>query len=187
MIVVVALGPRSMPEQYSAYKSKPASLLSHLFGHEGKGSILSLLKSKGWGLELMAGTLTNERGFSCFGVEIDVPPAALEHTEEIVSIVYQYVRMLIEAGPQAWMFEEVQAISNAAFRFANKRPPMSYATQVAQNMQQCEFCVLVCLLLCVCGGGGGGHHARLLLTDPPEHVLTGPRLYWDCTFVGEAV
>ena len=33
-----------LPEQHSHYLSKPVSYLSHLFGHEGSGSILSLLK-----------------------------------------------------------------------------------------------------------------------------------------------
>ena len=33
-----------LPELHSLYLSKPGSYLSHLFGHEGAGSILSLLK-----------------------------------------------------------------------------------------------------------------------------------------------
>ena len=33
-----------LPPQHSQYLAKPASYLSHLFGHEGSGSILSLLK-----------------------------------------------------------------------------------------------------------------------------------------------
>ena len=38
-----------LPEQHSHYLSKPASYLSHLFGHEGAGSILSLLKVRACG------------------------------------------------------------------------------------------------------------------------------------------
>ena len=33
-----------LPEQHSHYMAKPVSYLSHLFGHEGSGSMLSLLK-----------------------------------------------------------------------------------------------------------------------------------------------
>jgi insulysin len=33
-----------MPEQQSSYIAKPAGYLSHLFGYEGAGSVLSLLK-----------------------------------------------------------------------------------------------------------------------------------------------
>lgn len=36
------------PDLEAYYKSSPEHYLSHLIGHEGKGSVLSYLKSKGW-------------------------------------------------------------------------------------------------------------------------------------------
>ena len=41
-----------------------------------------------------------ENGFSFFGVNVGVTPEGLQHVDEIIDIVYQYVRMLREAGPQ---------------------------------------------------------------------------------------
>ena len=38
------------------YRTKPQRLISHCLGHEGKGSVLALLKQKGWATELEAGT-----------------------------------------------------------------------------------------------------------------------------------
>ena len=38
------------------YRAKPQGYLSHLLGHEGSGSVLSLLKKKGLANELSAGT-----------------------------------------------------------------------------------------------------------------------------------
>jgi len=44
-----------MPSLEEHYKKKPADYLSHLIGHESDGSILALLKEKGWATELLSG------------------------------------------------------------------------------------------------------------------------------------
>jgi insulysin len=40
------------------YESHPSRYLSHLIGHEGPGSILALIKAKGWANGLGAGGST---------------------------------------------------------------------------------------------------------------------------------
>ena len=45
----------ALPEQRSKFETKPSHYIAHLIGHEGKGSILSILKSVGWANELCAG------------------------------------------------------------------------------------------------------------------------------------
>jgi insulysin len=44
-----------LPEELTHFKKKPIHYLSHLLGHEGPGSVLSLLKKKGWANALVAG------------------------------------------------------------------------------------------------------------------------------------
>ena len=44
-----------LPSLTNQYRSKADEYLSHLVGHEGKGSLLSALKAKGWASELSAG------------------------------------------------------------------------------------------------------------------------------------
>lgn len=138
-----------LPEQYSNYTKRPCSYLSHLFGHEGKGSILSHLKAKGLALELSAGTMTSESGFSIFGVTVDIPPEAVDSADEILDVIFQYTRMLQTEGPKEWIYEECRDIANASFRFAGKSGVVNYATRIAGNLQ---------------------HY-------PSEHVLSGPSLY----------
>jgi len=55
------------PATQSEYRTKPSHFVSHLVGHEGPGSLLSVLKGLGWATELSAGpgtTLPNESLFS---------------------------------------------------------------------------------------------------------------------------
>lgn len=44
-----------LPSLTNQYRSKADEYLSHLVGHEGRGSLLSALKAKGWASELGAG------------------------------------------------------------------------------------------------------------------------------------
>ena len=44
--------------------------------------------------------MSSEDGFSYFGVNVGVTPEGLQHSDEIVDVVFQYVRMLKEQGPQ---------------------------------------------------------------------------------------
>lgn len=47
---------------------QPATILGHLLGHEGPGSIHAYLKNKGWISYLSAGIHGGGRGFSFFKV-----------------------------------------------------------------------------------------------------------------------
>ena len=71
-----------LPSLTNQYRSKADEYLSHLVGHEGKGSLLSALKAKGWASELSAGV--GDSGYdrntaACvFEVHITLTEAGLE-------------------------------------------------------------------------------------------------------------
>lgn len=58
-------------------------------GHEGPGSILSVLKARGWSNSLVAGSRPSPRGFGFFGVAVDLTEEGMNHTDEIVQLVFQ--------------------------------------------------------------------------------------------------
>lgn len=57
-----------IPWQSPLYTSKPAEYISNLVGHEGPGSLHSYLKGKGWITYLSAGSMSQGRGHSRFGL-----------------------------------------------------------------------------------------------------------------------
>lgn len=115
------------------YKSKPSSLLSHLLGHEGEGSLLSYLKQKGWVNSLNAGENQDASSFSVFGVTLDLSPEGMSHTDEIVQTVYQYIDLLKKATDDDWKlhFTESSEISSMGFRFKSTEHPSSYVSSTA--------------------------------------------------------
>jgi len=140
-----------MREVKSLYKSKPTRYLSHLLGHEGVGSILSLLKKKGWANELSAGESHGCTDWSSFAVSIDVTDEGLRHVDEIVEIVFAYIKIIRDAGPQQWIHDETATVADCQFRFLSKKQPINYSTSLASAMQR----------------------------YPSEHVLSGPYKIYD--------
>jgi insulysin len=60
-----------------------------LIGHEGKGSLLSLLKEKNWVNHLEAGSIVPGRGFGYFKVEVDLTPEGFQNLDNIVGFFFQ--------------------------------------------------------------------------------------------------
>ncbi len=46
--------------------------VAHLLGHESKGSLLSLLRAKGWSSELYAGPMAGAKGYMFFTIGVDL-------------------------------------------------------------------------------------------------------------------
>ncbi|RKO84131.1 Metalloenzyme, LuxS/M16 peptidase-like protein, partial [Blyttiomyces helicus] len=122
------------PYMLPHYRAHPDRYVAHLIGHEGEGSILSLLKKKGWASGLSAYTATGGINFDFFKVSIDLTREGLSHYEETVVIVFQYIEMIRKTGVQEWVFRECQSLATISFRFKEKSPPSSYASRTAGSM-----------------------------------------------------
>ncbi|CAI0401778.1 unnamed protein product [Linum tenue] len=139
------------------YLKKSEDYLAHLLGHEGRGSLHSLLKARGWATSLSAGV--GEEGLNrssiayVFGMSIHLTDSGLEKIFEIIGLVYQYMKLLREVSPQEWIFKELQNIGNMEFRFVEEQAQDDYAVDLAEN----------------------------LLIYPAEHVIYGDYVYkiWD--------
>ncbi|KAF7119559.1 hypothetical protein RHSIM_Rhsim13G0059900 [Rhododendron simsii] len=117
------------------YLKKSEDYLAHLIGHEGKGSLLFFLKAKGWATSMCAGV--GDEGMHrsliayIFGMSIHLTDSGLEKIFEIISYVYQYLKLLRLVSPQEWIFKELQDIGNMEFRFAEQQPQDDYAAELA--------------------------------------------------------
>ena len=126
-----------MREIKSLYRCKPTRYLSHLLGHEGSGSLLSLLKSKQYATDLYADDGSKScAAFAIFTIKMELTEDGLANVDEIVSMVFAYMDLLRSVGPQEWIHTEAQTVSDMQFRFLSQRNPMDYTCSVAGYMQQ---------------------------------------------------
>ncbi|EDO31509.1 predicted protein [Nematostella vectensis] len=118
----------TLPCQQQHYRIKPLHYISWLLGHEGPGSVLSLLIKKycwfekntnyiGFPTGLFLGTFNNSSKF------------------QIATIVFQYLEMLRRLGPQKRIYDELHAIEENEFRFQEQCDPYEFVENVVENMQ----------------------------------------------------
>ncbi|KAF8953411.1 Insulinase (Peptidase M16) [Haplosporangium bisporale] len=124
------------PDQTAHYTVQPARYIGHLIGHEGEGSILSLLKRKGWADKLSTGNSSGGIGFEFLKIVIDLTPEGLARYEEVVLVVFQYIMMIRQQGLQAYIWDELSSLSSIAFRFKEKSPASNYVTSLVRIMQR---------------------------------------------------
>lgn len=123
--------PLSLPY----WQSKPLHLLSSLVGYEGEGSLLALLKANGWATGLGASPGQDFDTESSFQVQISLTPQGLQHTDEIVSLFFTFMKNLQSSGISPSIFEEERLLNEQQFRFLSEQEPIHYVTQLTQNMQ----------------------------------------------------
>ncbi|KAJ8667813.1 hypothetical protein QAD02_009476 [Eretmocerus hayati] len=125
-----------IPDWHEHFRSRPVNYWSHLLGHEGKGSLLSALKEKGWCNSLVAGKRSSARGFDFFSVHVDLTEEGILHIDDIISLAFQYINMVKKNGPIEWIFQESSDIASMNFRFKEKSSPSSYVTSTVKCLQQ---------------------------------------------------
>ncbi|KAG7371853.1 peptidase insulinase family protein [Nitzschia inconspicua] len=130
-----------IPSQIDNWRSKPCDYISHLIGHEGEGSLLASLKSKSWATACCAGVgdggEENASSHAFFQVSFALSEEGMDHWEEVVSELYQYVGMLryhCQEGLPEWMYEELGCIYEVAHKYADEEPPEDFAVSLAEEM-----------------------------------------------------
>jgi insulysin len=69
-------------------------------------------------------------------VLIDLTQKGITELKAIIEYCLHYIEMLKEAGPQAWIFEELQAINKMKFEYMEKKKGMMHTARMAKYMHQ---------------------------------------------------
>ncbi|XP_037550907.1 nardilysin [Nematolebias whitei] len=129
----------ALPPQEKHYRVKPLHYISWLVGHEGKGSILSVLRKKCWALALYGGN--SETGFdqnttySIFSISITLTDEGFQNFYQVTHLVFQYLKLLQTLGPQQRIYEEIQKIEANEFHYQEQIDPIEYVEDICENMQ----------------------------------------------------
>ncbi|XP_077439809.1 nardilysin b [Vanacampus margaritifer] len=129
----------ALPPQGKHYRVKPLHYISWLIGHEGSGSILSVLRKKCWALALFGGN--SETGFdqnttySIFSISITLTDEGFRNFYQVVHLVFQYLKMLQTLGPQQRIYEEIQKIEDNEFHYQEQTDPIEFVENICENMQ----------------------------------------------------
>ncbi|OQR83495.1 nardilysin [Achlya hypogyna] len=140
-----------LPPLVGHHALKPADFVASILGHESEGSILFLLKERGWASTISAG-LTDTHGYdygtfgAVFTLEIKLTLEGLAQYEAVVLVVFQFLRMMADGPLPAWIFDELKAMSAVNFQFQEERDAIEQCEELAALMQD-MFAVAPCDLL----------------------------------------
>jgi len=124
-----------IPAAHEFYRQNPVGYIGNLLGHEGKGSLLSLLKARGWADGLSAGQGISHRDNATFSVSVNLTEAGLAHVDEIADLTFDYLHLIREAGIQEWLFEEQSRLGEINFRFKEPDNSVGFASYLARALQ----------------------------------------------------
>jgi insulysin len=125
-----------IPSPTPHLSSQPMSYLANLIGHEGKGSLLSALKSKELVDTLSAGTQFDTRSKALFMISMSLTEKGLKEQNQILETVFSYIKLLNQNGIQKLYFDEQAKLAKINFKFSEKAQPISYARAIASGLQE---------------------------------------------------
>ena len=124
----------TLPCEDKYYVNKTMNYIAHLIGHEGPGSILSLLKRFGWCNGLSAGRGISGSNFKDFNVSFDLTEQGLEHCNEIISIFYQYLEKIKQCDHHQSLYKDKKKLLQLAFDYQEKSKSINLVSHLSVNM-----------------------------------------------------
>ena len=124
----------AIPSLRPHYRAHPLVLVSHLLGHEGRGSLLSALKARGWAEGLSAGPGMRHPDFATFGISIRATEAGLAHTADVIASVFAYLDLIRSDGIVPRYYEELARMARIGLRFLDKAGARSHAVSLASAL-----------------------------------------------------
>lgn len=125
-----------VPESRSLWRSKPLNYIGNLLGHEGPGSLLSVLKARGWAESLAAGQSLNFDGQSLFGVEVTLTALGMARTDEIVDLLFEELALIRADGIAPWRYQEQSQLSRQQFLYRTRSAPINEVVQLSTNLHR---------------------------------------------------
>ncbi|KAK6356726.1 hypothetical protein TWF718_001068 [Orbilia javanica] len=118
------------------YEAQPSRYIGHLIGHEGPGSILSVLKEAGIATSLSAGHMRICNDTGMYVVNIRLTVNGLKKIPEITALLFSYIHILNTTPPQEWVVKELQSMAEVEFRYKQKSTnAANFVSEMASTMQ----------------------------------------------------
>ena len=125
-----------LPPMDKYYREKPLSYIANFVGDEGKGSLLSLLKGKGWAEALSAGEGFSDLSGSSFDIRVKLTPVGASNWKQVTSLIFQQIEVISKNGGEKWRWLEQAALADIAFRYKELGSPIHRVSRLAAQLHQ---------------------------------------------------
>ncbi|GED23694.1 insulinase family protein [Halomonas halmophila] len=125
-----------VPDPITEYRHKPASYLTNLLGHEGEGSLLSVLRDAGWADGLVASVARSDGRHALLKVDISLTPEGAKHRQRVQATLFEAIRTIRDDGVDAWRYDEQARLAEQAFRFPQHGSALDDAMRLSMNLSR---------------------------------------------------
>ncbi|XP_071749609.1 insulin-degrading enzyme isoform X2 [Lepeophtheirus salmonis] len=126
------------------YSASPEGILAQLIGHKGPGSLFSYLKRQGYANHIIASHRCLASGFAFFLITVQLSPGNESRVDEVIKIVFQYIKLLKEKGPQRWFFDEIKMLSIQQFEYKDMEKVQGYGSSIATWLHLYDIKDILC-------------------------------------------
>ncbi|HKJ00033.1 MAG TPA: insulinase family protein [bacterium] len=131
-----------LPPVVKLYDARPLQLIGFVLGHEGQGSLLSLLKAEGLAQSLSAGESEDTHDYSSFEINIGLTPLGLKRYQDVIRYTLGAIDGLRKDGIPRYVFDENQIMSRLDYRYREVPSAGSMARRLSAMMQDYPLDVL---------------------------------------------
>ncbi|MDX5335023.1 MAG: insulinase family protein, partial [Marinobacter sp.] len=124
-----------IPSQRDNYRTKPASYVANLLGHEGPGSLFDTLKQAGLVESLSAGLGMDTGDHATLDIRMSLTREGLERQDEIIALAFRYIDKVRQSGVNEDRFEEMKQLAVIDFRFRERSEPMREAMRLSSLLR----------------------------------------------------
>ena len=110
----------ALPSQQPRYPDRSLEVIGHVLGHEGKGSLLSYLKTQNLAEDLSAGQFIDYRGGTSFSVFVNLTEQGVNEQELVLQAIFSALKVLSQQGIPRWIFDELAMISRLSFDYQDQ-------------------------------------------------------------------
>ncbi|ODS22725.1 hypothetical protein AB835_12540 [Candidatus Endobugula sertula] len=123
-----------LPSVRAYYGEKPLRYIDSLLSHEGQGSMLSILKEKGWAEALS--TLSGDigAGNAVFDITIDLTEAGIQHRDKIRALLFHALDTIRQKGVEVWRYKEQQQLAKIDFQFLEAGSAINIVGNLANSL-----------------------------------------------------
>ena len=124
-----------IPSQDDNYRTKPASYVANLLGHEGPGSLFDVLKRAGLVESLSAGLGMDTGASATLDISMSLTPEGLRRHDDILPLVFSYIDRIRAEGISQERFEEMQQLARIDFRFREQNDPIHEVMSLSRQLR----------------------------------------------------
>jgi secreted Zn-dependent insulinase-like peptidase len=124
-----------IPSQRDNYRTKPASYVANLLGHEGPGSLFDTLNQAGLVESLSAGLGMDTGDHATLDIRMSLTREGLERQDDIIALAFRYIDKIRQSGINEDRFEEMKQLAVIDFRFRERSEPMREAMRLSSLLR----------------------------------------------------